>query len=116
MSSDQVDPENFKNQLLALRKEIGIKIRHRRLHIDMETKVLAFNVGLSQGSISNIEKGKQAVTAERLWQFCIALKCSPEELLPVVPDELKNFDQNFEKMETEKMRDFAKAIVKNASI
>ena len=100
-------------KLLVIRGKIGEKIRQRRRYASMETKVLAMKVGLSQGSISNIETGKQAITAERLWQFAVALKCSINELLPPIPDEVRGFDENLRKIENEQAKEFAKDIINN---
>ncbi len=112
MSEKSKAAKKFKKELEAIRTKIGIKIGHRRKEIDLDMKVLAEKVGLSQGSISNIEKGRQSITAERLWQFSVALGCSPTKLLPSVPDEIKEFDKNIEKLENEEAKEFAKIIVR----
>jgi len=103
--------KNFKNDLLAIRYKISQKIKKRRKAIDLDTKVLASKVGLSQSSISNIENNKQSIPAERLWQFAVALGCTPNDLLPPVPDEVKKFDKNLEKIENDEAKEFAKAVI-----
>ena len=105
--------KDFKKALLAIRTKIGKKICHRRKEIELDTKILATKVGLSQGSISNIEKGKQSITAERLWQFSVALGCFPTKLLPSIPDEIKEFDKNIEKLENDQDKEFARAIIRS---
>lgn len=103
--------KNLKTVLLGIREKISEKIRKRRKAIDLDTKVLASKVGLSQSSISNIENNKQSIPAERLWQFAVALGCSPNDLLPPVPDEVKKFDKNLKKIEDDEVREFAKAVI-----
>ncbi|TSC79900.1 MAG: hypothetical protein G01um101425_377 [Candidatus Peregrinibacteria bacterium Gr01-1014_25] len=77
----------------------------------MDTKILARKIGLSQGSVSNIEKGRQSVTAERLWQIALALGCTPNDLLPPVPDNFKDYEANLRKLETSDAEEFAKSVI-----
>jgi len=103
--------EKIRNELKSIREKVGTKIRQQRKKRDMETKVLASKIGLSQGSISNIEHGKQSVTAERLWQIAVALGYTPNDLLPPVPDRFIEFEKNLRKMEDEEAQEFAKNVI-----
>lgn len=98
-------------KLREMRKGIGKKIRLQRKKRDMDTKILARKIGLSQGSVSNIEKGRQSVTAERLWQIALALGCTPNDLLPPVPDNFKDYEENLRKLETSDAEEFAKSVI-----
>lgn len=103
--------EKIRKELKAVQKKIGVKIRQQRKKRDMETKMLASEIGLSQGSISNIENGKQSITAERLWQIAVALGCDANDLLPPVPNRFAEFEANIMQMEKEEAKEFAKNVI-----
>lgn len=90
---------------------IGRKIRVRRIQLDITRKDFAERVQLSQASISNIENGKQSLSAERLWEIAVVLGCSPSDLLPPVPDGCKQFEDEARKLEDEEARRWAQDII-----
>lgn len=63
-------------------KEIGELIRRRRKHLGLKQENLARELGISRGSLANIEIGRQSVLVHQLYRFATALKMSPIELLP----------------------------------
>lgn len=66
--------------------KIGIQIRLRRKALKIAQEVLAEKVGLSRSSIVNIETGRQALTIDNLYLFCIALECELNDILPTIQD------------------------------
>lgn len=66
---------------------IGEKIKKYREEKLSQTK-LAKAVNLDRASISNIEKGRQHITIEKLWDVATILGIEPHLLLPSV-DEVK---------------------------
>jgi transcriptional regulator with XRE-family HTH domain len=61
---------------------IGSAIRARRDAIAMTQKALAELTGLSRTSITNIERGGQAVLVHQLLELAKALRVPPTSLLP----------------------------------
>lgn len=106
----------IKESLAQIRKEIGNNIRSRRLQLRMEMKELGSKIGLSQSSITNIEKGRQSITAERLWQITLVLRCSPQDLLPPIPQEFKDYEENMAKLKNEKLKKFAIGVLSNVEL
>ena len=65
--------------------EIGGAIRARRGAIGMTQKALAELTGLSRTSITNIERGGQALLVHQLLELAKALRVLPNSLLPHAP-------------------------------
>lgn len=65
---------------------IGAAIRKRREAIGMTQAVLANEVGLSRTSVTNIERGGQALLVHQLLDLARALRISPQALLPSPQD------------------------------
>ena len=66
-----------------LYKEIGDLIRAQRKKMGMRQKNLAAFVGISRGTLANIETGRQNLHIHQLYNFARALKLrSPADLLP----------------------------------
>jgi len=63
-------------------KEIGIRIRNWRKANGMKQEVLAGELGISRGSLANIETGKQSILVHQIYNFSRALKVKPHEFLP----------------------------------
>ena len=61
----------------------GATISERRKMLSINQKTLAEHVGISQASLSRIEKGSIAPRFERLQLFADALKCSISDLFLV---------------------------------
>ena len=68
-------------------KEIGALIRARRKTLDMRQKNLASDMGISRGSLANIETGRQNMLVHQLYNFAKALRLSPKDLLPLSTNE-----------------------------
>jgi len=107
-------PKKKSKQLKEICDNIGTKIKSRRLAIGMTRKSFAHEIEFSQASVSNIENGKQSVTAEKLWHIALILGCSPGDLLPPIPEEYKNFEKQLEEIEDEKTRKWGQELIKQS--
>lgn len=64
-------------------QQIGAVIRARRKKLKMTQEVLASELGISRGSLANIETGRQNVLVHQLYKFAATLKLNVIDLLPV---------------------------------
>jgi transcriptional regulator with XRE-family HTH domain len=103
-------------QMQEIRCNIGMKIRSRRLTIGMTRKAFAEELDLSQASVSNIENGKQSLTAEKLWHVSLVLGCPTHDLLPPVPVEYQNFEEELHGIDDKKTREWGHELVKRSPI
>ncbi len=74
-------------------KEIGKRIRHWRKANGMKQEALADELGISRGSLANIETGKQSVLVHQIYNFSRALKVKPHEFLPDSVSEMSSTPQ-----------------------
>ena len=63
-------------------KHIGAVIKARRKTLGLSQEALASSLGISRGSLANVETGRQNVLVHQLYKFASALKLSPFDLLP----------------------------------
>ncbi len=63
-------------------KHIGAVIKARRKTLGLKQEALASTLGISRGSLANVETGRQNVLVHQLYKFATALKLSPFDLLP----------------------------------
>lgn len=63
-------------------KEIGKRVREWRKAKQMKQEVLAKELGISRGSLANIETGKQSILVHHIYNFARALKVKPYDFLP----------------------------------
>jgi len=63
-------------------KRIGELIKTRRKALKMKQEHLASTLGISRGSLANIETGRQSILVHQLYKFAGALQLSPFDLLP----------------------------------
>lgn len=68
-------------------KTIGMLIKARRKTLQLKQETLASTLGISRGSLANIETGKQSILVHNLYKFAEALKLTPFDLLPHPSDE-----------------------------
>lgn len=74
-----------------LYSEVGLLIAFYRRKSRISQETLAEQIGLSRASITNIERGRQAVSLLQIYQFAGALGVPVHELLPaetVLPNEV----------------------------
>jgi transcriptional regulator with XRE-family HTH domain len=65
-----------------LYKHIGAMIKARRKTLGLKQAKLAGMLGISRGSLANIETGRQSVLVHQLYRFAAALELMPFDLLP----------------------------------
>lgn len=63
-------------------KHIGAVIKARRKTLRLKQETLAGILGISRGSLANVETGRQNVLVHQLYRYAAALKLSPLDLLP----------------------------------
>ena len=63
-------------------KHIGAVIKARRKTLGLKQEALASSLGISRGSLANVETGRQNVLVHQLYKFAAALTLSPFDLLP----------------------------------
>jgi transcriptional regulator with XRE-family HTH domain len=64
--------------------EIGLLIRARRKALNLRQKSLASELGISRGSLANIETGRQSILVHQLYRFANVLRLPPHDLLPLL--------------------------------
>ena len=63
---------------MDIKKELGKKIKEKRLSLNLTQEELAERIGISPKSLSQIELGNNFVSAQNLEAICIALKTEPK--------------------------------------
>lgn len=63
-------------------KHIGAVIRARRKTLGLKQETLAGKLGISRGSLANVETGRQNVLVHQLYRYANALQLTPFDLLP----------------------------------
>jgi transcriptional regulator with XRE-family HTH domain len=71
-------------------REIGKRIQRWRKAKDMKQQTLAKELGISRGSLANIETGKQSVLVHQIYNFARVLKVKPHDFLPESGGELSS--------------------------
>lgn len=67
-------------------KQIGSVIRNRRKKLLMTQEALSARLGISRGSLANIETGRQNILVHQLYNFAAALDLDPSAFLPTALD------------------------------
>ncbi len=65
-------------------KRIGELIQARRKNLGLKQENLAHSMGISRGSLANIETGKQGILVHQLYKFAAQLDLAPSALLPAL--------------------------------
>lgn len=63
-------------------RHIGQLIKARRKKLGLKQESLASTIGISRGSLANIETGRQKILVHKLYDFADALGLRPIDLLP----------------------------------
>jgi transcriptional regulator with XRE-family HTH domain len=63
-------------------KFIGAKIQARRKKLELKQENLARMLGISRGSLANVETGRQSILVHQLFKFAEKLQLTPLDLLP----------------------------------
>jgi transcriptional regulator with XRE-family HTH domain len=70
-----------------LNAEFGRLLRELRRRTAMSQDLLAEAAGVSRTSIVNIEAGRQGISLSTLYRLALALRLTPQALLPPLPIE-----------------------------
>ena len=62
--------------------EIGARIKGRRKTLNLKQEALARQLGISRGSLANIETGRQKMLVHQLYHYAAELGLRPADLLP----------------------------------
>lgn len=63
-------------------KQIGAVIKARRKTLGLKQEYLAGKLGISRGSLANIETGRQSILVHQLYKYAAKLDLNPFDLLP----------------------------------
>jgi transcriptional regulator with XRE-family HTH domain len=66
-----------------LYRTLGASIRRRRRELDLTQAKLADRLGISRGTLANIETGGQNLLLHQLYRFAAALDMNVHDLLPL---------------------------------
>jgi transcriptional regulator with XRE-family HTH domain len=72
---------------------IGAVIKARRKTLGLKQEHLARILGISRGSLANVETGRQSILVHQLYNFASALQLTPFDLLPQPADEPFSVDR-----------------------
>jgi transcriptional regulator with XRE-family HTH domain len=71
---------------------VGVRVRRLRSSRHLTQEQLAQHLSLARTSVTNIEAGRQPLSAYLMWRLADILACPIEDLLPR-PDELASADE-----------------------
>lgn len=77
-----VPPWSQEADMQALAKDLGERIREKRLSVGMSQDALAFACGIDRSYMGRVERGEVNITIEKLYRIAIQLRCQPHTLLP----------------------------------
>jgi|GEM_PF-1167758 len=69
-----------------MRKIIGNRIRRIRLRFHKTAKEVAEKIGMKRGALSQVETGKNNISAVSLWKIACFLQCDIKDFFPNVPE------------------------------
>jgi transcriptional regulator with XRE-family HTH domain len=64
----------------------GARVRAQRDALNLTQLELSSRIGLTRGSVANIEAGRQSVLLHQLLAIASALQVTPEQLLPAMAE------------------------------
>ena len=71
---------------VEIRREVGRKIAERRKKLGLSALRVAEELGLSREAISQIENGRNNISAVSIWKLATLLSCDVALFFPEVPD------------------------------
>lgn len=69
-----------------VRKAIGKKIREMRDKLGLTALQIATKLDVSREAITQIENGRNNISAVALWQLATLFHCDIQDFFPVIPD------------------------------
>jgi len=99
---------------IELKKLIAGRLKRTRRRLDKTARWVAEQVGISRVALTQIENGRNNVSAMLLWKIASALHCDIKEFFPAVPDStsLNQSDLNTIAIEDKQAADFVKKAFK----
>lgn len=93
---------------------IGGRLKRIRRRRDRTARWVAEQVGITRVALTQIENGRNNVTATLLWKIANALHCDIKEFFPLVPDHtsLDQADLDVIAQENQRAAEFAKKAFK----
>ena len=90
---------------MDIKKELGKKIKEKRLSFNLTQEELAERIGISPKSLSQIELGNNFVSAQNLEAICVALKTDPKNLFDFADNNnyKENYERTFQKLKENKL-------------
>jgi transcriptional regulator with XRE-family HTH domain len=89
---------------VELKELVGARIKRARRHFGRTANWVANNVGVTRGAITQIENGRNNISAILLWKIASVLECDIKEFFPNVPDSRTLNQADFEKISKENER------------
>ncbi|MGL2992569.1 helix-turn-helix domain-containing protein [Flavobacterium sp. TSSA_36] len=68
------------NEEIKLIKDVGEKIKLRRLNLNLSQEILSYDANIPRNQIGRIERGEISTTISTLYKICKALKIEIKEL------------------------------------
>ena len=88
---------------MSIKKLLGKNIKDRRIQLQLTQEELAEKIGISPKSLSQIELGKNFVSAENLEAICTALGTSPKVLFDFDNENIDKYEYVIEKLKKNKV-------------
>jgi transcriptional regulator with XRE-family HTH domain len=97
-----------------LKKVIGGRIKRIRKRFDKSASWVAERIGITRGALTQIENGRNNISATMLWKIASIFKCDIKDFFPAVPDSapLTQADLNVIASEDTQAAEFAKRAFK----
>lgn len=99
-----------------LHREIGFRIQQRRRIQRISQEELAAMLEVSRSSVANIERGRQKLSVQVLWQISQALRSEFSSLLPEpanLDDQRSKLLESLRETQPKPARDFIATILRN---
>lgn len=80
-----VPPWSHEADMQALAKDLGERIREKRLSVGLSQDALAFACGIDRSYMGRVERGEVNITVEKLYRIAAQLRCQPHSLIPRLP-------------------------------
>jgi transcriptional regulator with XRE-family HTH domain len=87
-----------------LKKIIGSRIQRARRHLGRTADWVARGIGISRGAITQVENGRNNISAALLWRIASVLECDIKDFFPDVPDSKTLNQADYEKIKREDAR------------
>lgn len=70
----------IENEEIELIKDVGEKIRQKRLSLNLSQEILSYDANIPRNQIGRIERGEISTSITTLFKICKALKIEIKEL------------------------------------